>query len=332
MFLAWAALREERLDPAPRRRLERIVREAAIVDAWQGAAVTQCIAVLAAAGIPVLVMKGAALSWTCYPEAHVRPRNDDDLLVPRERFDAAVGALCAAGYRVEPQIEAEPVSRQRHLSREWPAGVHHVDLHWWPSNPVAFDALPAFEALMAGSVPLPACGPAARAPGTVHMLLLLCAHRVAHHTPTEDPQWLLDLHFAAVRLGQGEWARFAAAARASRISQICGTELASARARLGTPVPADVLADLLAARGEPSADHLRDRGPLYVQWLNLRHLSGPGARLALISAHLLPPAAYMQARFGPAGPLRLSWLYLRRLCAGSARWVREYIGRGGPRR
>lgn len=327
VFVAWATLAAEQAPPDHRDALARVVRDAAIVDAWQTAAAARGLSALHAAGIPTLVMKGAALSWTCYPEGHLRPRNDDDLLVPRDRFDAAVATLVAAGYRVETQVDAEAVSRQRHLSRALPWGTHHVDLHWWPLNPVAFDRLPDFAALAAEAVPLAALGAAARAPGPVHTLLLLCAHRVAHHTPTEDPQWLLDLHFAAARLAPADWDRFVAVARESRVARLCGVELTRARARLGTRVPTAALEALAAVRGEPSADHLIDRGPLYVQWLNLRHLSGLRARLALLRAHLFPSAAYMRARFGPTGAAALPWLYCRRTGRGLLRWLREYARR-----
>ncbi|MGE0039657.1 MAG: nucleotidyltransferase family protein [Vicinamibacterales bacterium] len=327
VLLAWSALAESPLSDGARRRLETIVRDAAVVDTWRSEACAAALDRLAGAGVPALVMKGASLSLTCYPAPHLRPRDDDDLLVPEDRFDAALDALRAAGYQVEPQQEAVLVTRQRHLTKRLPWGVHQVDLHRRPLNPVAFDGLPAFDRLAADAVALPALGPSARGLGRVHTVIFLCAHRVAHHTVTTDQQWLLDLDLAASRLTDAEWDALTPLAIESGVAAVCAFELGRAVSVLGTPVPPRVLEALARVRGEASAAHLRDLGPLYVEWLNLWHLPDTAARLAFVRAHALPPAAYMRARFGGSPATPLAWLYARRLVGGLARWVREFAWR-----
>jgi len=42
----------------------------------------EVLAALAGAGLPVLLLKGAALAYTLYPEPHLRDRSDTDLLFP----------------------------------------------------------------------------------------------------------------------------------------------------------------------------------------------------------------------------------------------------------
>ena len=326
VLLAWSALIEGTMSDVLRSELEAIVRQAAALDARQTRMLGDCLVALDAAGVPALVMKGAALSHTCYPAAHLRPRNDDDLLVPKTRFDEALRVLFARGYQPAAQVDAPLVIRQRHLIGKRPWGLHHVDLHWWPLNPVAFDDLPPFDELSAGSVPLGGVAPCARGLGPLHALLLLCAHRVAHHTPTEDPQWLLDLHLMAGSLTPADWPVFASLAERCRLAEVCLSELGRTSTILGTDIPAGVLAQLARVAGEPSAAHLRALGPLYVQWLNLWQLPDMGTRLSLLYSHAFPSRAYMQSRFGTR-PIALPWMYLRRLIGGLGRWVREFTRR-----
>ncbi|HXG89483.1 MAG TPA: nucleotidyltransferase family protein, partial [Vicinamibacterales bacterium] len=154
------------------------LRAAVARDLVQLAALRTAVNALAAAGIPALVMKGAALSFTCYPH-HFRPRNDDDLLVAPADFDAASHTLARAGYRMTVQIDDVAVVGQRLFCRAVSGVTHHLDLHSRPLNPLAFADLPSFAALAARSIALPALGEHARAVGPVDALVLACAHRVA---------------------------------------------------------------------------------------------------------------------------------------------------------
>jgi hypothetical protein len=57
------------------------------------------VGVLLAAGIDHRVLKGPAMARTVYSRPEIRQYFDIDLLAPNERFDDAVQALCAAGFR-----------------------------------------------------------------------------------------------------------------------------------------------------------------------------------------------------------------------------------------
>lgn len=302
------------------------LREAAAVEAARAHRLAAVVTHLEARGVPVLLMKGAALSLTCYPAPHLRPRHDDDLLVDPSRFDEACAALEAAGYVAEPQVAAAGITGQRHFARADAHGAHHVDLHWRPVNPVAFADLPPFVELWDASVPLPGHD-GVRGLGAEHALLLACVHRVAHHTPTEDPQWLLDIHLLATRLEAAQWESFAALAVRSRQAAVCAAELARARAVFDTPVPDGVFDSLGRMSGEPSEAHLAAHDPLRVQWLNLRHAAGWRAKLDLVRQHLVPPAAYMRARYGVSHAALLPWCYAHRAVTGLTRWIREALAR-----
>ena len=55
---------------------------------------------LARQGLPVLLLKGAALAYTLYPEPHLRNRCDADLLLPsRDEAECAGRVLQTLGYQ-----------------------------------------------------------------------------------------------------------------------------------------------------------------------------------------------------------------------------------------
>jgi hypothetical protein len=68
---------------------------------------------LAAAEVPAMLLKGAALLETAYPDPALREMLDLDILVPYDRLDAANAALAAIGYRLKPE-DGAPVPRGEH--------------------------------------------------------------------------------------------------------------------------------------------------------------------------------------------------------------------------
>ena len=79
------------------------------------------------AGIPVIVLKGAALATTVYPEIGLRPMGDLDLLVPKDKINKANQCLTDLGYS-EARI---PLSKK--LNRKI---GHHIELIGGPNDSV----------------------------------------------------------------------------------------------------------------------------------------------------------------------------------------------------
>jgi hypothetical protein len=279
--------------------------------------------------IDCLVLKGAAFGQCAYPAPHLRPRNDDDLWVRERDFDAACAVLESLGYAPQVELTSAEITRQRHFASCGPYASHEVDLHWWPVNPSAFDDLPSFDECFRVSIPLDRIGAGARAPGRVHALLLACAHRVAHHTETEDAMWHCDIHFLSGGLTAAEWREFESQARRAGIARIAGTALDYVATRLGTEVPRDLVQRLLLVSGEPSSRHLRSLGPLGDLWLELRARGGVQSRLRLLKQHVLPPRHYVAARYGYNGVALLPFLYAHRAINGLAHWTAELLSRLG---
>ena len=74
----------------------------------------EMLAALHEAGIEMLVLKGAALAYTVYPEPGLRPMRDLDILVPAVQVEAAQAVLLEIGFQATGFIEELSVNH-RHL-------------------------------------------------------------------------------------------------------------------------------------------------------------------------------------------------------------------------
>jgi len=91
---------------------------------------------LETADIHVLLLKGAALAYTVYPDPVLRPMGDIDLLLDRRDLSQASAVLRGLGFypRPEPQQRINPFNKnwtgELSFCREHQGMVMSVDLHW----------------------------------------------------------------------------------------------------------------------------------------------------------------------------------------------------------
>ncbi len=122
------------LPPDLRERLVVARRRSAVASLVRSAALRNALAALEQAGVPVVVLKGAALASQVYPDAALRPMQDLDLWVPPERLTVAAAALIGAGFRFPDRTTAGrqlPVAEglATVLSLELPGTALLVELH-----------------------------------------------------------------------------------------------------------------------------------------------------------------------------------------------------------
>ncbi len=281
----------------------------------------------AAARVPVLLLKGAALAYSVYPEPWLRPREDTDLLVRGADAGRARDVLTAAGYDATPMQSGALVSHQRVYLRIDAAGRRYAcDLHWKIANPVAFADLFSPGDLFTSAVSVPIGGVSACIPSRVDALLLACWHRVSHHHDSDDLLWLYDLHLLAGGLSESEAAQFGETARRTGTTAICARGLSLAAERLGTRVPAWLgdAAEAGDAVSSPMRAYLRrDARKVDLLAADLRALPDWRSRARLVREHLFPPPAYMYATSGRSNPALLPALYLRRIARGTLAWFRR---------
>lgn len=324
LVLAARILDDERSWTAESRRLARdLLMRAAVVEEVQRRELLRVVRTLGSAGVPALLLKGAAWAYTAYAHPPVRRRLDTDLLVPPARRADAERALVSNGY--EPDLEhlVPEASAQSHFRFAAETGVvHALDLHWRVTNRLAFvDALP-FATLWRRSVAVERLE-GARTTGDVDSLLLACLHRLAHHGASSGLLWLYDVHLLAGRLRAAQWTELAGAAAHDQLQAVCARSLAQAMERFGTGVPASVLAALASAPPRPCETALFGRRVTALDALrsDLRALPGWRARVRIVGHHLFPAPAYMRARFGVRGPVLLPVAYARRAIVGLGRWL-----------
>jgi hypothetical protein len=278
---------------------------------------------LARAGVGCLLMKGAALAFTCYPEPWLRSRLDADLLIEPGAFADADRVLADLGYRCENGLTGEHVSHQSAWTRVDRRGLRHVlDVHRKISNrPVFADLLP-YEELQQQAMTAPAVG--ARVPGYVHALLLACLHPVMHHQNLDSVAGTYDIHLLAGRLDRSDFDRFTELARRKQVAAICAAGIGRAVERFRTAVPPGVL-ERLAIPNEPSAAYLGTeawRGDIRLS--DFRALPNWRAQVRFVRDVAFPNADFMLRTYNRTSRVVVPALHVHRLVSGTWRLARRF--------
>jgi hypothetical protein len=87
----------------------------------------ECVRALAAASVPVILLKGLAYEQTIYPAAGARPTSDVDILVPGETRRTAFCVLSQLGF--EPRAAAPGFDEPDYHEVAWTRRGVEVDLH-----------------------------------------------------------------------------------------------------------------------------------------------------------------------------------------------------------
>jgi hypothetical protein len=290
----------------------------------------------ASAGVDVLLLKGAGLAHTVYPEPHFRPSRDIDLWITLATREAAEGALAACGYSRMREPDMELARAQRQFVRRDGAGLNHfVDLHWRVSNARLFADALVFDEVWNASMALPSVEPTTRTLGVVDALRLACIHRVAHHQDAHDLLWLWDIHLLAGHLTADDWATFAERAEKTRTCAAASRGLELSRVYFGTEFSGDLFERLRTAGAvEPTKGFLGGNlRTLDVVRADLAATRGWRTRVLLVREHLFPPRAYMLAMYARWPAALLPIAYLDRIIRGAPKWFRRPppAGAGEPR-
>jgi hypothetical protein len=291
-----------------------------------GHAMGEVIEALATRQIEPLFFKGTALAYALYDNPVWRTRADTDILVAPESFAEAGEALLALGYNRGFALHGEFVGHEQSYTLRLKDGSSHViDLHRRVNNSQLLAQLFSFEELHVQSVPLPRLHPKARAVGPTHALLLACLHRLTHRNnpyyvhnvayyDADRLIWLYDIHLFARSYSVEQWARLARIAKEKKLCFAARDGLARAQELFHSPVPEDVM-DALRPGAEVVARYLQ-AGPITQGLIDFLALDDLGARLTFAREVVLPPAAYMRARYGRANAAWLPLLYARRAIGG----------------
>lgn len=263
---------------------------------------------LANAQVPTVVLKGAVLAATIYPNVALRPMGDLDLLIPRERLAQATAALTALGYEAEkPEIGrglTNLVTYEANFDLASGPPIH-VELHW---NLIGGDASrykPRIDWFWEQTEPITLSGvPTLTLTPTAHFLYL-AAHLLLKHGGTSIRLlWLYDLHLLAAHyIEHLDWDELFKQAREFHWLAAVRNTFLRLQACFATPLPQRVQELLGEGSGEEDLQDLpRESGDLQTRTFetlqDLSSLTTP-VRLRVLLALVFPSVAYMRWRYKP---------------------------------
>ena len=308
------------------------IRELSLAQAmWETrhrAVLAQLVGAFAEAGVRSLFLKGTGLAYDLYQNPAARARGDTDLLVARDQLQHARRVLTDLGFVVDPNVAG--LSDDLHLQEIWrldhpDESRHDIDVHWQVMNSFALSQIIGVEACFASAIALPRLARRALTLDHVTMLVHTALHKATHLVSPyfSDGQayyggdrliWSYDIHLLAQAFSENDWTHLLRVARKDGIAEVCLAALVCARDGLGTPVPGEVLDDLQAAVPEDrQSGFLLRSGQLGRAWRDLHALAGWRSRAAYIHSRVLPPQAFVRAKYPELAGRPLFVLYLRRV-------------------
>jgi hypothetical protein len=283
-------------------------------------------------GVPVIPLKGVALSESLYGDAALRVSADLDVLVPRDCVARAWTVLGELGYVMaghEERVEASELGLLLESNIEYAftspgAAGCPVELHWdiawrWPHS------APAIADLWADARPRPFRGAPAHALGPEWELLYLAVHAARHRW--ESLKWLVDIH-EICRRGGLDWEKVRAKADRFGLTDVLEISLQASAALFDTPIPSRAPPRALPGWLElfPATPDPLDiwQGALYPARLFAR----PSERLGYLARVLLVPTLAERRLIRLPRRLRAFYYLLRPLRLGG-RWGLDVVRRIG---
>jgi hypothetical protein len=287
-----------------------------------------CLRALGAVGVPVVVLKGAALIETLYDNIALRPMGDVDLLVRRSDLATTHRTLAGLGYALAG-METHPgalIEYENELTFHKPGHRDtYMDVHWSLFDSPYYQARIAMDWFWDTAQPATIAGVPALVLGPEALTIHLCGHLALHHMAT-GLLWWHDIS-AVLKHHRHEMDWPLLLSRITDYGLLPPVRLVLTRAveEWAAPVPLDVLGALRDR--QHSSEELRvyaeltsgDRPAGRRFWTDLTSTPGWRRRVRFARTHLLPSPAYMRNRYDIRHPLLLPLYY-------PYRWLRGVRG------
>lgn len=255
------ALLETRADRVPDHSLARVRRLAqfgTVQSQFLTHRLRRLLGLLSSEGIPVMLLKGAALAHRFYPDAGMRPMGDLDLLVRAEDAQSAWLLAQRAGWQRRADVpDARHYIGHQHVAplEDDQGAETGLEFHTELFTRQAPFALPASD-LWARAERVPLLGEVAAVPDPADLLLHACLHFAWSHEMTFGVCRTLNDVRAIGERAPLDWEAFVTRARAARGATCCYWTLRLARELTGVAVPDEVLAALAPRLPRPVRDRL----------------------------------------------------------------------------
>src|SRR5581483_8960170 len=282
--------------------------------------------------IPIVVLKGAALAKTLYPEAALRPFGDLDLMLRREDAPRLRTALLSAGMKENDELARGFNESYLGEMAFFPRAVHGValDLHWELVSPAYYRRRMSIEwfwqnteTASFGGYPTQVLNPTAQ-------LVHLAVHAGLHHQDRLRLIWLYDLALLIKRRGaEIDWRaadQFAQEATLARpicaileqIQDWWSIELPREANHLFQPPRLDLHERMVYALTTTPFTEARTL-------LDVLDTPGWNAKLRFAREQLFPNAAYMRSRYNMTNAALLPLYYARRLAESTFKFTRSLL-------
>jgi hypothetical protein len=187
------------------------------------------------AGIPLMVLKGAALHLTLHRNPGDRPMSDLDLMVPPKHAPRMLELLERLGGRLGRPLVRDDFFPRYHYERDvnWPGVTPlRVDLHAHPFRPLAYIRSVPPHAFWRGAERVRVGRAPVCVPNAEDMLLHLAVHCAVHGN--QRRQWLTDLRqWVGWHRQRFDWSRFERTARDWGLHHAADVALDAAERALG---------------------------------------------------------------------------------------------------
>jgi hypothetical protein len=233
--LVWWNIRKADIDGSDRAMLRQRYHDNWMRTEHLLALATPVVGGLEAAGIPTLLLKGAALATAVYERSGLRPIGDVDVLVPAHQAAAARAFLHARGWRPILRVAESSLAFRHGLGYTNGSGLD-LDLHWAALGECSGHGT-SDEGFWQRARTVSLNDVQTRVLAPSDQLLHLCVHGL-RWTPVPTGHWRADAITLIRRAGEDlSWQALAEEARARRLSAQMIRALAEVRAHGGVVPP-----------------------------------------------------------------------------------------------
>lgn len=280
---------------------------------------------LAAGGVDVIVLKGAALAEMIYDDIAARPMSDLDLLIHPQDLPVTRQILTGLGYApVGVEMQAGFTEEFRNEEIFYKGGLVdiYIDLHWRLIAPIYYQRTFTTDWFWETSLPAKINLAPALVLGCEAQVVYLCAHLMLHHGG-KSLMWLHDIA-AVIRFYEEkiDWELVISKAKEYNLVMSLQRILLQIADEWHSPIPADVLDKFLTL--EASREEVRTYAWQY-EIMALRLFADvAGAkdwrqRLRIVWDTLFPTREYMEYRYKILHPLLVPFYYPYRWLRGLRR-------------
>jgi hypothetical protein len=235
--LVYDSLRQQGVTDPVMARLKGVYRRAWCDVVRREHIVRPAIAALRAAGMNVLVLKGAALAASYYDAPTLRPMDDVDIMVDQADVPRALEILAACGWQAATAVTADLLRFRHAVQCIGPDGCQ-VDLHWHVLHEAPSRA--ADEVLRQRPESLDLLGTSVQQLEPTALLFVVIVHGVCWNSETPI-RWIADATMILRRGAEIDWAHLTNLGITLHLAERLRLGLHYLVAHFDAPVPASAL-------------------------------------------------------------------------------------------